>query len=65
MRSETEVSEHLEWLKVHCQRYTDEQRDVAITQLMTLLWVLGDEPTAAKEKAGAFWDASRDGRRRE
>ncbi|MEZ4636598.1 MAG: hypothetical protein R2873_11805 [Caldilineaceae bacterium] len=59
MRNESEVNEHLEWLKAHCQRYAHEQRDVAIAQLMTLLWVLGHEPTAAKEKAEAFWDESR------
>lgn len=59
MRNEAEVKEHMEWLKVHCRRYTHEQRDVAIAQLMTLLWVLGEEPTAAKDKAENFWDQSR------
>ena len=64
MRSEHEIHDHLEWLKVHCQRYTNDQRDIVIAQLMTLLWVLGDEPTAAREKAEGFWDMSRDERRR-
>lgn len=65
MRSESDVEEHLEWLKDHCQRYTDDQKDVAIGQLMMLLWVLGDTPTNAKGKAEVFWDASRAHRRQE
>ena len=62
MRNETNVEEHLEWLKVHCQRYTDDQRDVTIGQMMMLLWVLGDTPANAQGKAEVFWDTSRERR---
>jgi hypothetical protein len=64
MRTEAKIREHLEWLKDHCQRYDHGQRDETIAQFMTLLWVLGDEPNAARGQAEAFWDASRDERRR-
>ncbi len=64
MRTESEVREHLEWLKVHCQRYANDYRDVAIAQLSSLLWMMGEEPSAAKQKAETFWDTSREERQR-
>lgn len=63
MRSEEEVRENLEWLKIQCKHFTDSEEARVVNQLEILLWILGSERAEARSEAETIWQIARKDRR--
>lgn len=62
MRSEAEVRENLEWMKIQCRHFRENEKARVVNQIALLLWVLGDERVEAQNEAEAIWQIAREGK---